>query len=72
MAESLEDKMSPTVITERIAQHFATHQPNRSRVRIVRQLLASFAQNAAITAEEAIEDEDALAMLISAAQLPEG
>jgi hypothetical protein len=65
MAESLEDKMSPDVIVERITEHFAVHQPYRSRVRIVRQFLAAFAQNAVMTAEEAVGDDDAVAMSLN-------
>ncbi len=65
MAESLEDKMSPEVITELIAKHFTANPPNRSRARIVRGFLSAFVQNAAMTAAEAKDDEDAVAAAVS-------
>ncbi|WP_454824476.1 Eco29kI family restriction endonuclease [Paraburkholderia xenovorans] len=71
MAESLEDKMSPDVITQRITDHFNANQPHRSRVRIVRQFLATFAQNAAVTAEEIIEDDDAVGIGLASDPPPE-
>ncbi|PNE59106.1 Eco29kI family restriction endonuclease [Paraburkholderia fungorum] len=72
MAETLEDKLSPDVISARLAQHFVANPPYRSRARIVRQLLAAFAQNAAITAEEVIEDDDTLAIGIVEEQSSNG
>jgi hypothetical protein len=71
MAESLEDKMSPEVITERITDHFSVHRPYRSRVRIVRQFLATFSQHAAMTAEEVSEDDDTVAINLAGEQSPE-
>ncbi len=71
MAESLEDKMSPKVITARVAEHFTAHSPYRSRARIVRDFLGVFVQNAAMTAAEATDDDDAVAALVSGEQPPE-
>ncbi|KLC89493.1 hypothetical protein GEV917_07350, partial [Xanthomonas perforans] len=65
MAESLEDKMSPDVITTRIAEHFAANPPHRSRARIVRGFLSDFAQNAAMTPSEVVDDDDAVAATVS-------
>jgi len=64
MAESLEDKMSPEVIIERIAEHFRANPPLRSRVRIVRGFLSAFVQNAAMTALEIVDDDDAVTVAI--------
>lgn len=52
LAEILEDKMSPEVIVARIAGHMAANPPYRGRVHIVREILSSFAQNAAMSPEE--------------------
>ena len=71
MDEILEDKMSPNVITERITEHFALNPSHRSRARIVRDFLSAFVQNAAITAAEAVEDDDAVAAAIIADLPPE-
>lgn len=60
MDELLEDKMSPEVIFERVAAHFVANPPHRSRVRIVRDFLAVFAQNAAMTPGEEMLDEPAI------------
>lgn len=68
MAESLEDKMSPDLITQRVTEHFNVNPAHRSRVRIVQQFLATFAQNAAMTVEEIIEDEDAVAIALASEQ----
>ena len=65
MAESLEDKMSPDEITARVIEHFTQIPPYRSRSRIVRDFLGVFVQNAAMTAAEAIEDDDAVAAAVS-------
>ena len=65
MAESLEDKMSPEVITARIVEHFTANPPHRSRARIVRGFLSAFVQNAAITAAEVVDDDDAVAAAVS-------
>lgn len=65
MAESLEDKMSPDVITARIAEHFAANPPHRSRARIVRGFLSAFVQNAAMTPAEVVDDDDAVAAAVS-------
>jgi hypothetical protein len=62
MAESLEDKMSPDFIVTRVAEHFAANPPHRSRVRIVRDFLVAFAQNAAMTPGEEVPDDDAVAI----------
>ncbi len=64
MAESLEDKLSPEVIATRIKEHFLAHPPLRSRVRIVRGFLGAFVQNAAMTAAELVDDDDAVAAAI--------
>ena len=71
MAESLEDKMSPDVITARIGEHFTENPPYRSRARIVRDFLGVFVQNAAMTADEAIEDDDVVAAEASGEPAPE-
>jgi len=68
MAESLEDKMSPDVIVERITEHFDVHRPYHNRVRIVRQFLATFTQHAAMTAEETSEDDDAVGISLAGEQ----
>lgn len=65
MAESLEDKMSPEVITARITEHFTANPPLRSRARIVHGFLNAFVQNAAMTVAEAVEDDDAVAAAVS-------
>ncbi len=65
MAESLEDKMSPEVITARVAEHFAANPPLRSRARIVQGFLSAFVQNAAMTAAEVVDDDDAVASVVS-------
>jgi len=65
MAESLEDKMSPEVITAGIAEHFKVNPPHRSRARIVRGFLSAFVQNAAMTAAETTGDEHAVASAVS-------
>ena len=66
MAESLEDKMSPEFIVARVAEHFVAYPPHRSRVRIVRDFLAVFAQNAAMTPGEEVPDDDAVAIVAAA------
>lgn len=71
MAESLEDKMSPEVISARIAEHFEANPPYRSRERIVRDFLGVFVQNAAVTAAEATEDDDAVASAVTSDLPPE-
>ncbi len=71
MAESLEDKMSPEVITARIGEHFTENQTYRSRARIVRDLLDVFVQNAAMTAAEVTDDDDAVAAAVSGELPPE-
>ncbi|SIO06796.1 Eco29kI restriction endonuclease [Burkholderia sp. GAS332] len=62
MAESLEDKMSVSHIVERVAAHFEANPPYRHRVRIVRDFLAAFAQNAAMTPGEEVPDDDAVVL----------
>ena len=69
MAESLEDNSSPDVIVERIAAHFDLNPPHRSRARIVHGFLTAFVQNAAMTAAEMIDDEEAIAAAVIS-QLP--
>lgn len=64
MAEALEDKMSPAVITARITEHLVANPPHRRRERIVREFLSAFVQNAAMTAAEMVEDDDAVAAAI--------
>ncbi|WP_124982512.1 Eco29kI family restriction endonuclease [Ralstonia solanacearum] len=62
MDEELEDKMSPDLIVSRVAEHFVSNPPHRSRVRIVRDFLAAFTQNAAMTPGEEVPDDDAVAL----------
>lgn len=62
MDEELEDKMSPELIVSRVAEHFSAIPPHRSRVRIVRDFLGAFTQNAAMTPGEEVPDDDAVAM----------
>ena len=62
MDEELEDKMSPELIVSRVAAHFAANPPYRSRARIVRDFLAAFTQNAAMTPGEELPDDDAVAL----------
>jgi hypothetical protein len=69
MAESLEDNSSPEVITNRIAAHFDMNPPHRSRARIVHGFLMAFVQNAAMTAAEMVDDDDAIAAAVIS-QLP--
>jgi hypothetical protein len=69
MAESLEDKMSPEVIAQRISAHFDMNPPHRSRARIVHGFLTAFVQNAAMTAADMVEDDDAIAAAVIS-QLP--
>lgn len=64
MAESLEDKMSPDFIVARLAAHFEANPPLRGRVRIVRDFLVAFAQNAAMTPGEEVPDDDAVAIAV--------
>lgn len=71
MDEELEDKMSPDVIVSRIGEHFATNTSYRSRVRIVRDFLAAFTQNAAMTPGEEVPDDDAVALAAEAGPLPD-
>lgn len=71
MAESLEDKMSPDEIAARVAEHFVQNPPYRSRTRIVRDFLGVFVQNAAMTAAEIVEDDDAVAAAVSDDAPPE-
>ena len=61
MAEILEDKMSPEVIIEGIAKHFVAHLPYKQSSLIVTDFLSAFIQNAAMTPEEVLEDDDAVA-----------
>ncbi|MBV6410692.1 MAG: hypothetical protein GAKPKEKM_01514 [Rhodocyclaceae bacterium] len=58
MAESLEDKMSPELILSRIADHLAANPPQRSRVRVVRDFLTAFSQNAAMTSLDESSHDD--------------
>lgn len=59
MHEDLEDKMSESVILSRIEGHFQQNPPSRSRVRIIREFLLAFAQNAAMTpGEETLLDDE--------------
>lgn len=60
MSTALEDKMSPTLIVERVERHFMENPPYKSRVRIVREFLSAFSQNAAMTPGEEIADDDAV------------
>lgn len=62
MSEDLEDKMSPDLIFQRIGEHFDNNPPHTSRARIVRDFLATFAQNAAMTPGEQVADDDAVAL----------
>ena len=62
MDEALEDKMSPEFIIESIEKHFVVNPPYRSRVRIVRDFLAAFVQNAAMTPGEKEHSDDVVAM----------
>ena len=71
MAETLEDKMSAEAITERIGQHFKDHPPERRRERIVRGFLSAFVQNAAMTTEEASDQDDEVAAIVSGEPPPE-
>lgn len=71
MAETLEDKMSSEAITARIEQHFKDHPPERRRERIVRGFLSAFVQNAAMTADEASDQDDEVAAIVSGEQPPE-
>ena len=64
MSETLEDKMSPGFIVQRIGEHFASNPSYKSRARIVRDFLAAFAQNAAMTPGEEVADDDAVALAI--------
>lgn len=61
MDEELEDKMSPELIVSRVAEHFEANPSHRSRARIVRDFLAVFTQNAAMTPGEEVPDDDAVA-----------
>lgn len=63
MDEELEDKMSSELIVSRITEHFVTNPPYRSRVRIVRDFLAAFTQNAAMTPGEEVPDNNDTDML---------
>lgn len=65
MAESLENKMSPDVITARIQEHFILNPPLRSRARIVHGFLSAFVQNAAMTMAEVVDNEDMAAIALS-------
>jgi hypothetical protein len=62
MSEVLEDKMSPSFILERIGEHFKANPPYKTRVRIVREFLSAFSQNAAMTPGEEVADDDAVAL----------
>jgi hypothetical protein len=64
MSEDLEDKMSQDVIIEKINEHFDATPPYRSRVRIVRDFLSVFAQNAAMTPGEAVAEDDTVALAL--------
>lgn len=59
MAEELEDKMSPELIVSNLSRHFSANPPHQSRVRVVRDFLAAFTQNGAMTPDEAVLDDDA-------------
>ncbi len=62
MHEDLEDKMSEDVILSRIEGHFSQNPPARSRVRVIREFLLAFGQNAAMTpGEETLLDDELIA-----------
>jgi hypothetical protein len=68
MDEKLEDRMSSEVIVERINAHFLAHPPQKKRARIVRDFLAAFVQNAAMTPDEQAGDDSEIgAEIIEAA-----
>lgn len=54
MDEVLADKLSTGTIVKRISEHLDLHKPYRSRARVVRDFLAIFAQNAAMTSGETV------------------
>lgn len=65
MHENLEDKMSSELIVRRIAEHLERNKPYRSRARVVRDILAAFVQNAAASPEDAVADDDAVALAVT-------
>lgn len=65
MHEDLEDKMSPDVIIERIGRHLEENKPYRNRVRVIRDFLINFSQNAAVSPGEEVADEDAVALAVN-------
>lgn len=56
MAEALDDKMAPEVITARIAEHFQQNKPFTDTDHILHNFLQSFVQNAAASPEESADE----------------
>ena len=60
MAESLDDKASPEVISQRIADHFAQNPPYRDTTHILNEFLSTFVQKAAMSPDEVAENDEAV------------
>lgn len=65
MHEDIEDKMSVETIVSRINEHVDANAPYRSRVRVVREILATFEQNAAMSPGEELANDDAVAAAVT-------
>lgn len=70
MNEILEDKLSTETIVERIDAHLEVKKPYRKRERVVRELLTTFVQNAAMAPGEETVDDDAVARALQGDPLP--